>query len=245
MLELLTLENGLALLTLTVLEIVLGIDNVVFISILTNRLPEKQQEPARKLGLLMAMLGRIGLLFAISWVMSMHKTLFTVLDHKVTGHSLILLIGGAFLIGKATMEIHHKLEEPLTPTKHAGKAKAQMAAVLAQVFMLDMVFSMDSVITAVGMVDHITVMIIAIVLAVSVMMIFAGSISRFIERHPTMKMLALAFLVLIGVVLVAEGLGQPIQKGYIYFAMAFSFSVEMLNLKIRGKRLKAAAAASS
>ncbi|HAI12897.1 MAG TPA: hypothetical protein DCM28_14405 [Phycisphaerales bacterium] len=245
MVELLTLENGLALLTLTVLEIVLGIDNVVFISILTNRLPEKQQEPARKLGLLMAMAGRIGLLFAISWVMSMHKTLFTVLNHEVTGHSLILLIGGAFLIAKATMEIHHKLEEPDTVSKHAGKAKAKLFGVLVQVFMLDMVFSMDSVITAVGMVDHITVMIIAIVLAVSVMMIFAGSISRFIERHPTMKMLALAFLVLIGVVLVAEGLGQPIQKGYIYFAMAFSFSVEMLNLKIRGKRLRAAAAASS
>lgn len=238
MTELLTLENGLALLTLTCLEIVLGIDNIVFISILTNRLPDKQQEPARKLGLVMAMGGRIGLLFAISWVMGMQETLFTVMDHAVTGHSIILILGGAFLIGKATMEIHHKLEEPDKMQDEISMVKVGFVSVLFQILMLDLVFSMDSVITAVGMVKHITVMIIAIVLAVSVMMVFAGSISRFIERHPTMKMLALAFLVLVGVVLVAEGLGQHINKGYIYFAMAFSFGVEMLNLKIQGKKHK-------
>ncbi len=239
MLELLTLENGLALLTLTVLEIVLGIDNVVFISILTNKLPAKQQALARRLGLLLAMAGRIGLLFGISAIMKMREPLFAVMDHEISGHDIILLIGGMFLIGKATMEIHHKLEEPSKKELKAEKAKAQMAAVLLQVLMLDMVFSMDSVITAVGMVKHIPVMITAIVLAVTVMMIFAGPISRFVESHPTMKMLALAFLVLIGVVLVAEGLGQHINKGYIYFAMAFSFGVEVLNLKVRKNRNKA------
>jgi predicted tellurium resistance membrane protein TerC len=240
MLEFMTLENGLALLTLTVLEIVLGIDNVVFISILTNKLPASQQDMARRIGLLMAMAGRIGLLFTISAIMKMHEPLFTLMEHEISVHDIILLIGGMFLIGKATMEIHHKLEEPDMKAQKADKAKAQMLAVLVQIFMLDLVFSMDSVITAVGMVKHIPVMITAIIIAVSVMMIFAGPISRFVEGHPTMKMLALAFLVLIGVVLVAEGLGQHINKGYIYFAMAFSFGVELLNLKVRKNRSKTA-----
>jgi predicted tellurium resistance membrane protein TerC len=234
MLELLTFENGLALLTLTVLEIVLGIDNIIFIAILTNRLPQQQQEKARVVGLALAMFARIGLLFAISWVMRLTTPLFEMMGHDISWRSLILIGGGAFLIAKATMEIHHKLEEPDKNAHQAKKVGGTFFSVIVQILLLDIIFSLDSVITAVGMVKEITVMVVAIVVAVGVMMLFAGKISRFIEGHPTMKMLALAFLVLVGVVLVAEGLGQHINKGYIYFAMAFSFGVEMLNMKIRG-----------
>lgn len=234
MLQLLTFENGLALLTLTVLEIVLGIDNIIFIAILTNRLPVDRQKSARLIGLGLAMFARIALLFAISWVMRLTTPLFEMMGHEISWRSLILIGGGAFLIAKATMEIHHKLEEPGKEAHQANKISGTFASVIIQILMLDIIFSLDSVITAVGMVKEIAVMVIAIVVAVGVMMVFAGKISHFIENHPTMKMLALAFLVLVGVVLVAEGLGQHINKGYIYFAMAFSFGVEMLNMKIRG-----------
>lgn len=237
MLELFTVENGIALLTLTVLEIVLGIDNIVFIAILSSKLPAKLQETARKTGLLVAMFSRIGMLFGISWVMSLTEPLFVVFEVEISWRSLILIIGGAFLMYKATTEIHHKLEEQTDTHAQENKARTTFIGVIFQILMLDMIFSLDSVITAVGMVEEIKVMIVAIILAVGVMMIFAGKISEFVEGHPTMKMLALSFLVLVGVVLVAEGMGQHINKGYIYFAMAFSFGVEMLNLKVRKRRL--------
>jgi len=229
--ELLTTENAIAFLTLASLEIVLGIDNIVFISILTGKLPEAQRPRARTLGLALAMLTRIGLLFALGWVMGLTAPLFEAWGHPVSGRDLILFGGGLFLIGKATFEIHERLEG----AEHGadGRRVASFGAVLVQVALLDMVFSLDSVITAVGMARHIEVMVAAVVAAVLVMMIFSGSISRFIERHPTIKILALSFLILIGVMLVAESLGKHIEKGYLYFAMAFSLGVEMLNLRLR------------
>jgi len=232
MVELLTSENLIALLTLAGLEIVLGIDNIVFISILCGKLPPDQQNRARQVGLMLAMGMRIVLLLAISWVMGLTEPLFAVMSHTFTGRDLILLLGGLFLVAKATWEIHDKLEgEAHGP---AGKgAAAGFGAILFQIVMLDIVFSLDSVITAVGMAKHIEIMIAAVVIAVVVMMIFAASISAFIERHPTMKMLALSFLLLIGVVLVADGFGQHVSKGYIYFAMAFSLFVEIMNIRIR------------
>lgn len=232
MTELFTPENAIALLTLASLEIVLGIDNIVFISILTSKLPKAQQAMARQLGLGLAMLMRIALLFAISWVMGLTKTLFAAFDLQFSGRDLILIGGGLFLLGKATFEIHDKLEAAAKPGNPAG-ARLTMASVLVQIAVLDMVFSLDSVITAVGMAKSLAVMVTAVVIAVVVMMVFAGAISRFIERHPTMKILALSFLILIGVVLVLEGVGHHIQKGYIYFAMAFSLGVEVLNIRIR------------
>ena len=230
--DLFTTENAIALLTLTSLEIVLGIDNVVFISILTSKLPQAQQAVARRLGLGLAMVMRIALLFAISWVMGLTAKLFAVLDHDISGRDLILIVGGLFLLGKATYEIHDKLEAASAPESQA-KARLTMASVLVQIALLDIVFSLDSVITAVGMARSLTVMVTAIVIAVAVMMAFAGRVSRFIERHPTTKILALSFLMLIGVVLVLEGVGQHVQKGYIYFAMAFSLGVEFINIRIR------------
>lgn len=227
--ELMTTENLLALLTLTLLEVVLGIDNIVFIAILCGRLPESKQGKARTLGLSLAMFMRIGLLLAIGWIMSLQAPLFDVLGKDFSGRDLILLGGGLFLIGKATYEIHHRIEGPEDPHAPVRQA-ASFAGVLVQILLLDLVFSLDSVITAVGMVRSIPVMIVAVILAVLVMLVFAGPISRFILRHPTMKMLALAFLVLIGVVLVIDGWGEHINKGYIYFAMGFSLAVEMLNL---------------
>ncbi len=256
---LLTVENGLALLTLTVLEIVLGIDNIVFLAILTGRLPENQQAKARRVGLLLAMGMRILLLIGIAWIMRLTAPLFTIpfaflgeyeVDGEmvaglaISGKDLILLIGGLFLIAKATYEIHDKLEHPQPDALHPGKGKvvATFGGVLVQVVVIDAVFSLDSVITAVGMADRIEVMITAVVIAIGVMMIFAEAISSYIERHPTLKMLALAFLVLIGVLLVADGLHQHMPRGYVYFAMAFSLGVEMLNIKaIRSKGKKAAA----
>ena len=227
-------EGWIALLTLTILEIVLGIDNIVFISILAGKLPSEMRARARRVGLSLAMLIRIGLLLSITWVMGLTAPLFTVLSEAISGRDLILLVGGLFLLGKSTYEIHDKLEG------HEGRASEKVAAsfagVIVQILLLDIVFSLDSVITAVGMADDVAVMVIAVVLAVGVMLVSAGAISDFVEGHPTVKMLALSFLLLIGAALIAEGLDQHIPKGYIYFAMAFSVFVEMLNLRLRRKR---------
>jgi len=224
-----------ALLTLTVLEIVLGIDNIVFISILSGKLPAHQQPRARLIGLALAMFGRIVLLLSLAWIMRLTAPLFEILEQEISGRDLILILGGLFLIGKSTHEIHDKLEGA---GDHEGKqrAAASFASVIIQILLLDLVFSLDSVITAVGMAEHLQVMIAAIVIAIGVMMLSAAAISRFIDAHPTVKMLALSFLLLIGVMLVAEGLDQHIPKGYIYFAMAFSVFVEMLNLRTRRLR---------
>jgi predicted tellurium resistance membrane protein TerC len=233
-------QIGIALLTLTALEIVLGIDNIVFISILAGRLPAASQPKARLWGLALAMVMRILLLLSLSWIMGLTKPLLSVANFEVSGRALILIGGGLFLIAKSTREIHHKFEGD---DRVAGKAAASFLGVLVQIALLDIVFSLDSVITAVGMVDEIGVMIAAVMIAVAAMMIFAGRISRFIDRYPTLKMLALSFLLLIGVNLIGEGLGFHIPKGYTYFAMAFSVFVEMLNLKVRkGKRVRPAGA---
>ena len=229
--EFFTAESLIALLTLTSLEIVLGIDNIVFIAILSGKLPAKQQNKARRIGLLLAMGMRILLLLGISWVMGLTKPLFELFGHGFSGRDLILLVGGLFLIAKATYEIHDKLEGK----EHAGKKSATISftSVIVQILALDIIFSLDSVITAVGMAKHVEIMIAAVVIAVGVMILFAGSVSHFIEKHPTFKMLALSFLLLIGVMLTVEGVGQHINKGYIYFAMAFSLFVEVLNMKLR------------
>lgn len=245
-----SIENGIALLTLTALEIVLGIDNIVFIAILCGKLPENQRGKARQIGLMLALVTRLLLLMVITYIIGLAKTnLFTIpwftetvkvdgqyVDQPlgISGKDLILILGGAFLIAKATLEIHHKIEDHGEVTKNP-KAHS-FWAVIAQILMIDVVFSLDSVITAVGMAQSIWVMVVAVVISIGVMLAFAGKITRFIDKHPTMKMLALAFLLLIGVVLVAEGLGRHIEKGYIYFAMAFSLGVEMLNLLARRNR---------
>lgn len=238
MAELFTAENAVALLTLTSLEIVLGIDNIVFISILCAKLPPARQARGRRLGLGLAMAMRILLLLSISWVMGLTRPLFQVLDHVFSGRDLILLGGGLFLLAKATWEIHDKLEGAVSDSKKSRRAHryASFPAVLVQIALLDLVFSLDSVITAVGMARAIEIMVAAVVIAVIVMMVFAEVISRFVERHPTLKMLALSFLILIGAMLVLEGFGKHVEKGYIYFAMAFSFAVEMLNLRLRKAR---------
>lgn len=222
------------LLTLTALEIVLGIDNVVFISILAGKLPKRKQERARFVGLSLAMLMRILLLLSISWIMGLTKPFMSIFGFELNGRALILIVGGLFLITKSTREIHHKLED--NEETVGGRVAPSFTSVIVQVLLLDIVFSLDSVITAVGMVDHVPVMIAAIVLAVAVMMFSAGAISRFVEQHPTLKMLALSFLLLIGVNLIGDGLGFHIPKGYTYFAMGFSVGVEMLNLKIRNRK---------
>ncbi len=223
-----------AFLTLTVLEIVLGIDNIVFISILTGRLPVEQQARARFIGLGLAMVMRIALLFSLAWVMGLTADLFHVFDIGISGRDLILLIGGTFLIAKATREVHNALEGEV---EGGGAVRAaSFSSVLVQIALIDMVFSLDSVITAVGLVDEISVMVAAIVVAVGVMMVAAGPVSRFVEEHPTVKMLALSFLLLIGFTLVGEGMDFHTPKGYIYFAMAFSFGVEILNIRAKKKR---------
>jgi predicted tellurium resistance membrane protein TerC len=228
-----TAEGWIALLTLTVLEIVLGIDNIVFISILAGKLPPAQRERARKVGLSLAMLMRVALLLSITWVMQLTNPLFEVLSQEISGRDLILIGGGLFLLAKSTHEIHDKLEG------EEGGASARVAAsfssVIVQILLLDIVFSLDSVITAVGMAEDVVIMIAAVIIAVVVMLISSRSIGEFVERHPTVKMLALSFLLLIGVSLVAEGLDQHIPKGYIYFAMGFSVFVEMINLRARAK----------
>ena len=227
-------QAWIALFTLTVLEIVLGIDNIIFISILVGKLPEKQQPKARRLGLFLAMFLRIGLLASIAWMAKLTAPFFTVLGQGISGRDLILLTGGVFLLFKATREIHDRLEGEEEGAN--ARAVASFTAVIIQILLLDIVFSLDSVITAVGMADHLPVMIAAVVIAVGVMMFAAGPISDFVSRHPTIKMLALSFLLLIGMSLIAEGLGRHIPKGYIYFAMAFSVFVEMLNLWARKKK---------
>jgi predicted tellurium resistance membrane protein TerC len=232
MLDLLSLENLIALLSLTGLEIVLGIDNIVFIAILTGKLAPSVQPRARRLGLGAAMIMRILLLLTIAWIMQLTQPLFTMLGHEVSGRDLILLGGGLFLIAKSTREIHEKLEAHV-PTRSGGRPAASFGSCILQIMILDIVFSLDSVITAVGMAQSVPIMIAAIVIAVIVMMIFSSPISTFVNRHPTIKVLALAFLLLIGVMLVLEGFGTHVEKGYIYFAMAFSLAVEILNLRLR------------
>jgi len=224
-------QAWIGLLTLTALEIVLGIDNVVFISILAGKLPAGQQRQARRTGLLLAMVSRILLLLSLSWVIGLTSPLFAVLGNEISGRDLVLIVGGLFLIAKSTHEIHEKLEG------HSGGRSARVApslrSVLLQILLLDVVFSLDSVITAVGMVRQIGVMVAAVIIAVGFMMLFADAISGFVERHPTVKMLALSFLLLIGVLLIADGLEHHVPKGYAYFAMAFSVFVEALNIRAR------------
>lgn len=247
-----TWDSAVALLTLTALEIVLGIDNIVFIAILCGRLPEEMRAKARTTGLALALVTRILLLMTITWIIGLANTdlvtlplltedvikdgVISTVHNSISGRDIIMIIGGLFLLGKATLEIHHKIE---------GKAEEGAASkysafwpIIAQILVIDVVFSLDSVITAVGMAQAIEVMIVAVVISIGVMLVFAGTISRFIDTHPTLKMLALAFLILIGVVLVADGLGQHISKGYIYFAMAFSLGVEILNIVSRGRGAK-------
>ena len=232
-------QAWIALATLTALELVLGIDNIVFISILVDKLPKAQRERARRLGLFMAMFMRIGLLLVLSWIVGLVAPLFSVLGKGFSGRDLILIAGGLFLIYKSTGEIHESLEGE---EGHASSAvKATFSAVILQIMVVDMVFSLDSIITAVGMVDRVEVMIAAVIASVALMMIFAGTIGRFVSDHPTIKMLALSFLVVVGVVLIAEGFDHHVPKGYIYFAMAFSLGVEALNIRMR-KRSKTPAA---
>jgi predicted tellurium resistance membrane protein TerC len=252
---LLTWDAVIALLTLTALEIVLGIDNIVFIAILCGRLPPEQRDKARIIGLSLAMLTRLALLATISFIIGLARTpvldvpfLSETIHHadgsttsgpmSISGRDIIMIVGGLFLLGKATLEIHHKIE-----AKPEGAAKAGHSAfwpVITQILVIDLVFSLDSVVTAIGMARAIEIMVVAVVISVLVMLIFSGGISRFIEKHPTLKMLALAFLLMIGVVLIADGLGQHISKGYVYFAMAFSLLVEVLNILSRGRAARAA-----
>ena len=226
-------EGWIALATLTVLEIVLGIDNIIFISILAGKLPPADRARARKVGLSLAMIIRILLLLSITWVMGLTAPLFAILGQEISGRDIILIVGGLFLLGKSTLEIHEKLEG--AEGHSSARVVASFAAVIVQILLLDIVFSLDSVITAVGMADDVAVMILAVIIAVGVMLVSAGTISDFVERHPTVKILALSFLLLIGVSLIAEGFDQHIPKGYIYFAMAFSVFVEMINLRVRTK----------
>jgi predicted tellurium resistance membrane protein TerC len=237
MMELLTDPQAwIAFGTLTALELVLGIDNIVFISILVDKLPKEQQALARRIGLFMAMFMRIGLLLVLSWIIGLVAPLFTVLNQEISGRDLILIAGGLFLIWKSTGEIHQSLEGE---EGHASTAvKATFTAVILQIMVVDMVFSLDSIITAVGMVDELAVMVAAVVASVAMMMLFAGAIGRFVSAHPTVKMLALSFLVVVGVVLIAEGFDHHVPKGYVYFAMAFSIGVEMLNIRVRRRSAK-------
>ena len=235
MIELLSNPQAwIALATLTALELVLGIDNIIFISILVDKLPKERREFARRLGLFMAMFMRIGLLLVLAWIVGLVMPLFTVLGQAISGRDLILILGGLFLIWKSTGEIHQSIEGEEEGV--GSKAvKATFTAVILQIMVVDLVFSLDSIITAVGMVDDVRIMIVAVVASVALMMLFAGPIGRFVSDHPTIKMLALAFLVVVGVVLVAEGFGHHVPKGYVYFGMAFSLGVEMLNIHTRKK----------
>jgi predicted tellurium resistance membrane protein TerC len=233
MLELLTdPQVWLAFATLTALELVLGIDNIIFISILVDKLPLHQREKARRLGLFGAMFMRIGLLVGLAWIVGMTAPLFTILGQGISGRDLVLILGGLFLIWKSVGEIHETMEGA-EGGGAANVVKATFTAIILQIMVIDIVFSLDSIITAVGMVDQVAVMIAAVIASVGLMMLFAGPIGRFVSAHPTIKMLALSFLVVIGVVLIAEGLGHHIPKGYVYSAMAFSVVVEMLNIKMR------------
>ena len=228
-------QAWIAFATLTALELVLGIDNIIFISILVDKLPKERREFARRLGLFMAMFMRIGLLLVLAWIVGLVKPLFTVLGQEISGRDLILILGGLFLVWKSTTEIHGSLEGE--EGQAAAAVKATFAAVIFQIMVIDLVFSLDSIITAVGMVDDVRIMITAVIASVALMMLFATPIGRFVSDHPTIKMLALSFLVVVGVVLIAEGFDSHVPKGYVYFAMAFSLGVEMLNIRMR-KRAK-------
>lgn len=237
MLELLTSpQTWIAFATLTALELVLGIDNIIFISILVDKLPKAQQELARRIGLFMAMFMRIGLLLLLAWIVGLVEPLFTVVGQDISGRDLILILGGLFLIWKSTGEIHQSLEGE---GEHAASAaKAAFASVILQIMVVDLVFSLDSIITAVGMVDDVRIMIAAVIASVGLMMLFARPIGNFVSDHPTIKMLALSFLVVVGVVLVAEGFDHHVPKGYVYFAMAFSLGVEMININMRKRHAR-------
>ena len=237
MIELLTDPQAwIAFLTLTALELVLGIDNIIFISILVDKLPPRQRETARRVGLFLAMFMRVGLLLVLSWIVGLTEPLFTVFQFRISGRDLILILGGLFLLWKSTKEIHQLLEG------EEGEASRAVAAtftqIILQIIVIDIVFSLDSIITAVGMVSQVAVMIAAVIASVGLMMLFAGPIGRFVSSHPTIKMLALAFLLVIGIVLIADGFGNHVPKGYVYFAMAFSVFVEILNLRMRRKAAK-------
>ncbi|MBL0091709.1 MAG: TerC family protein [Piscinibacter sp.] len=235
MIELLTSPQAwIALATLTALELVLGIDNIIFISILVDKLPREKRELARRIGLFMAMFMRIGLLLVLAWIVGLVAPLFTVLGQEISGRDLILIAGGLFLVWKATNEIHGSLEGEEGEASSA--VKATFTAVILQIMVIDIVFSLDSIITAVGMVDDVRIMIAAVILSVALMMLFARAIGEFVSAHPSIKMLALSFLVVVGVVLIAEGFDHRVPKGYVYFAMAFSVAVEMLNIHARKKR---------
>jgi len=231
-----TPELWIALVTLTLLEIVLGIDNIIFISILAGKLPSELQAKARTTGLALAMITRIALLFSLSIILRLTEPLFTVLGHEISGRDLILILGGLFLLAKSTHEIHNKLEGE--EGESSRKVAASFTSVIIQIILLDVVFSLDSVITAVGMTNQLGVMIAAVIIAVICMMLFAGPLNNFVHKHPTIKMLALSFLLLIGVTLIAEGFDQHVSKGYIYFAMAFSVFVEMLNIRVRARAIR-------
>ena len=239
MLELLgSPEAWIAFATLTALELVLGIDNIIFISILVDKLPPERRNVARRLGLFMAMFMRVGLLLVLAWIVGLVAPLFTVLGQEISGRDLILILGGLFLLWKSTGEIHQSLEGE---EGHSSSAvKATFAAVILQIMLVDIVFSLDSIITAVGMVDDVRVMIAAVIVSVALMMLFAGPIGDFVSEHPTIKMLALSFLVVVGVVLIAEGFDHHVPKGYVYFGMAFAFVVEMLNIRMRRRGKKTA-----
>jgi predicted tellurium resistance membrane protein TerC len=237
MMELLTdPQTWIAFLTLTMLELVLGIDNIIFISILVDKLPPSQREKARRIGLFMAMFMRIGLLLVLAWIVGLVEPLFTVLKQEISGRDLILILGGLFLVWKSTTEIHGSMEGEEGHT--AAAVKSTFFAVILQIMIIDLVFSLDSIITAVGMVDDVRVMIAAVIASVALMMLFAGPIGRFVSAHPTIKMLALSFLVVVGIVLIAEGFDSHVPKGYVYFAMAFSLVVEMLNIRMRKRSAK-------
>jgi predicted tellurium resistance membrane protein TerC len=226
-------DAWIALLTLTSLEIVLGVDNIIFIAILAGKLPEHLQAKGRTIGLFLAMFTRIGLLFSISLIMRLTEPFFSLLDHPFSGRDLILILGGLFLLGKSTLEIHDNLEGQEADEQTKSKGSATFFSIIIQIMILDIVFSLDSVITAVGLAEDLAVMVIAIIGAVAVMLFLAGPIARFVEKHPTIKILALSFLMLIGVALIGEGFSFHIPKGYIYFAMAFSLFVEFLNIRVR------------
>jgi len=237
MLELLTDPNAwLAFITLTALELVLGIDNIIFISILVDKLPKERREFARKLGLFIAMFMRIGLLMVLAWIVGLTAPLFTILQQEISGRDIILIAGGLFLIWKSTGEIHQSLEGEEGHSSNA--VKATFTSVILQIMVVDLVFSLDSIITAVGMVDELAVMVAAVIASVALMMVFAGPIGRFVSAHPSIKILALAFLVAIGVILIAEGFDQHIPKGYIYTAMGFALVVELINIRARKKTAK-------
>lgn len=229
-------DAWIAFITLCALEIVLGIDNIVFISILTNRLPKEEQAGARRTGLMLALVMRLGLLFSISWMMSLIHPLFTLMNNEISGRDLILLIGGLFLIYKSVKEIHHKVED--ADDGNQSPKKMSYAAVIGQIVLIDLVFSLDSVITAVGMVDRIEIMIAAVIVSMAVMLVSAAPISNFVNRHPAIKVLALAFLIMIGVALIGQGLDFNIPKAYIYFSMAFALGVEMINIRIGSRAAK-------